>query len=103
MRARAHGLRPVVWIGEAGVTAGALREIDRALDAHELVKIHAAIAGHAARSTLLDEVCAGLGAFPIQVIGKMLVAFRPRRTEPTAPDDRAARAGGSKKRARAPR
>ena len=78
LRARAHALKPVVWVAESGVTPGAMREIDRALAAHELIKIHAACAERTARSALLTAICAELKAQPVQVIGKMLVAFRRR-------------------------
>jgi len=77
LRARAHALKPVVWISENGATPPVLREIDRALNSHELIKIHAAVDGRSAREALLDDVCANLGAQPVQVIGKMLVAYRP--------------------------
>ncbi len=77
LRARAHALKPVVWISENGATPPVLREIDRALNSHELIKIHAAVDGRAAREALLDDLCANLGAQPVQVIGKMLVAYRP--------------------------
>lgn len=76
LRARAHGLKPVVWVAESGITPGVMREIDRALAVHELIKIHAPVAGRDARSALLDDICETLGAQPIQVIGKMLIAFR---------------------------
>ena len=86
LRARAHGLKPVVWVAESGITPGAMREIDRALAAHELIKIHAAVEGKAARAALLADVCMTLGAQPVQVIGKMLVAFRHRPEAAPAPD-----------------
>ena len=78
LRARAHSLKPVVWIAESGMTEGAMREIDRALAAHELIKIHAAVATRDARAELLATVCSTLNAQPVQVIGKMLVAYRQR-------------------------
>jgi len=39
LKARAHDLKPVVLLGAAGLTEMVLREIDRALGAHELVKV----------------------------------------------------------------
>ena len=92
LRARAHGLKPVVWVAESGISAGAMHEIDRALTAHELIKIHAGVAGREARSALLDQICATLGAQPVQIIGKMLVAFRPRPDEAAAVKQESARA-----------
>jgi len=100
LRAQAHALKPVVWIAQSGATPGVLQEIDRALTAHELVKMHAAVDGRATREAMLTTICAQLGAQPVQVIGKMLVAFRAR---PVAANDPPARAPKSESRARAAR
>lgn len=80
LRARAHALRPVVWIADAGATPSVLREINRTLEAHELIKIHAAVDGRVARESLMTRICIEAGAEPVQIIGKMLVVYR-KRTE----------------------
>jgi putative YhbY family RNA-binding protein len=85
LRARAHTLRPVVWIAATGPTEGVMQELDRALAVHELVKIHAAIDDRNERSRLLQSLCEALGAQPVQTIGKMLVAFRARPPSAEAP------------------
>ncbi|MGH8665882.1 MAG: YhbY family RNA-binding protein [Burkholderiales bacterium] len=85
LRARAQALKPVVWIASTGPTEGVVRELDRALAVHELVKIHAAIDGRKERSWLLQSLCQELGAEPVQTIGKMLIAFRPRPQPAAAP------------------
>jgi len=88
LRAHAHALKPVVWISQDGLSEGALREVERALQSHELIKIHAALDDRAAREALLDSICEQLGAQAVQIIGKMLIAFR-RRTEPDPKEGRA--------------
>ncbi|MPZ43716.1 MAG: ribosome assembly RNA-binding protein YhbY [Betaproteobacteria bacterium] len=93
LRARAHALKPVVWIASTGPTEGVVRELDRALAVHELVKIHAAIDDRKERGRLLQSLCQELGAEPVQTIGKMLVAFRPR-PQPAEPPVAKPRAGG---------
>jgi putative YhbY family RNA-binding protein len=85
LRARAHALRPVVRIASTGPTEGVMRELDRALAVHELVKIHAAIDDRKERGRLLQSLCEALGAQPVQTIGKMLVAFRARPPSAAAP------------------
>lgn len=77
LRARAHGLHPVVLIGNDGLSATVLNEIDRNLASHELIKIRVFSAQHAARAQWLDEICATLRAAPVQHIGKVLVVYRP--------------------------
>ncbi|MDY2900293.1 MAG: YhbY family RNA-binding protein, partial [Candidatus Aphodousia sp.] len=39
LRAEAHGLDPVVLLGANGLTEAVIKEVDRALLAHELIKI----------------------------------------------------------------
>ena len=39
LKARAHKLEPVVIIGNKGLTAEVVAEIDRALKTHELIKV----------------------------------------------------------------
>ena len=85
LKGRAHHLKPVVLVGEAGLTPSVAGEIERALLAHELIKIRVISAERAARDALLGEVCAASGAAPVQHIGKVLVIFRERPPEETAP------------------
>jgi RNA-binding protein len=76
LKARAHALEPVVTIGGKGVTGEVLAEIDRALKAHELIKIRAAGLERDAREQALAAICAKTGAQAVQHIGKVLVLFR---------------------------
>jgi putative YhbY family RNA-binding protein len=82
LKGRAHGLHPVVLIGADGVTPALLAEIDRALRAHELIKIRVPGQDREARERLLGEVCAAIGAAPVQHIGKILVIYRAPPEEP---------------------
>lgn len=83
LSARAHHLEPVVTIGQRGLTAGVLREIDAALTAHELIKVRADTDDRAARAALLDEICGRTGASPVKQVGKVLVLWR--EAEDTGP------------------
>ena len=39
LRSEAHGLKPVVIIGEAGLSESVMKEIDSALNSHGLIKV----------------------------------------------------------------
>ena len=39
LRGLAHGINPIVQIGKNGITDAVLKQIDEALDKHELIKI----------------------------------------------------------------
>jgi putative YhbY family RNA-binding protein len=103
LRGRAHGLNPVVLIGEAGLAPAVIAEIDRALNAHELIKIRVIGAAREAREALLDQVCAATGAAPVQHIGKVLVIYRERPPEEQAEVPVPARTTPSRRQARSGR
>lgn len=84
LRARAHHLDPVVMIGDAGLSRAVLAEADRALGAHELIKIRVLGDDRAQRQALLTEICSALGCAPVQSIGKLLVVYRPKPIEDAA-------------------
>lgn len=76
LRARAHHLHPVVSIAGNGLTDAVLTEIDRALKAHELIKIRVYGDDREIRGNYLDEICLQLHCESVQSIGKLLVVFR---------------------------
>ena len=81
LKGRAHRLKPVVLVGDAGLTAAVVREIERALATHELIKIRVMGVARDARDALLGEVCAATASAPIQHIGKVLVVYREKPPE----------------------
>jgi RNA-binding protein len=81
LKGRAHKLEPVVQIGNKGLTGEVIAEIERALKAHELVKIRAAGLERDERELALTEICTRTGAEAIQQVGKVFVIFRPRTEE----------------------
>lgn len=86
LRARAHALKPVVMISDAGLSPGVVAEIERSLKSHQLIKIRTSGAERPARAALLVDICAKTGAQPVQHIGKVLVVYRenPAQARPAA-------------------
>jgi len=78
LRSEAHGLKPIVLIGDAGLSPAVLKEIDAGLNAHGLIKVRVFGDDREARSAMYDTICAELNAAPIQHIGKLLVIYRPK-------------------------
>lgn len=77
LRARAHGLNPVVSISEKGLTEAVLKEIDNSLKAHELIKVRVYGDDRELRMSYLEEICQALECAEVQHIGKLLVLWRP--------------------------
>jgi len=78
LRARAHALKPVVQIGNDGLSEGVIGETERALAAHELIKVRILDEAREDRVEMLDALCSATGAAAVQHIGKTLVLWRPR-------------------------
>jgi RNA-binding protein len=97
LKARAHGLRPVVIVGGDGLSPAVLAEVDRALRSHELVKVRAGGADKSGRERLLEEICGLTGASPVQHIGKIIVVYRknPEPPRPAARDSGRVRKSGT--------
>ncbi len=76
LRSEAHGLSPVVLIGESGLTPAVMKEIDASRNAHGLIKVRVVGDDREARIGFYDTICAELGAAPVQHIGKLLVVYR---------------------------
>lgn len=78
LRGMAHTLKPVVIIGQNGLSANVLAEADAALTAHELIKVKIAHGDREVRQTIGAKLCADLGAAWVQSIGQLVVIYRPQ-------------------------
>lgn len=90
LRAEAHGLNPVVMIGESGLTESVMKEIASSLDAHGLIKVRVFGDDREARIAMYEQICTELDAAPVQHIGKLLVLYRPKKE---AVKERSSKAG----------
>lgn len=75
LRGQAHGLRPVVQIGQKGLSEAALREVDAALDVHELIKIQAP-GPKEDKQEIARRIEEELGAEAVGLIGHMILLYR---------------------------
>lgn len=74
----AHHLKPVVQIGKHGVTESLIREIDAALRAHELIKIHVQPRLKEHFAEILSTILRETQSFHIDTIGNIVIVFRKR-------------------------
>ena len=75
LRAEAHTLKPVVMIGQSGLTPAVLAEVELALDSHELIKVKIR-AERDERKLMSEKICNDTGAVLIQTIGQIAVIYR---------------------------
>jgi RNA-binding protein len=82
LRRLAHPVRPLVLLGNAGLTDGVVNELERALNDHELVKVAARVGEREARDAVLATLVSRTGAELVQRVGHVGVFYRRRRELP---------------------
>ena len=82
LRSLTHSLKPVIMVGQHGVTENLLKELEIALDHHELVKIKIAGEDRDSRQQMIQQLSEASGAQTVQAIGKTLTLFRRNRQKP---------------------
>ncbi len=78
----AHHLKPVIMVGQNGVTENLLNELNIALDHHELVKIKIAGEDRDSRNEMIRRLCENSSAEKVQTIGKTLTLFKRNPKKP---------------------
>lgn len=76
LRSLAHKLKPVVMIGNAGVTDNVISEIDRSLSHHELIKVRLSGLERDDRIKIANELCQETSSELINIIGHIAIIYR---------------------------
>ena len=82
LRALAHPLKPIVQIGKGGIDEGLVTAVDRALADHELVKIKIGEGAGLDRHDAADELAGKTHSQVAQVLGNIVLLYRPDAEEP---------------------
>ena len=97
LRSQAHHLDPVVLLGASGLTEAVMKEIDRELKAHELIKVRVPTDDREEREAIFAKVADELGCARVQMIGKLLILWRPADDEEPSAEEWIARAAAAAK------
>jgi len=76
VKKRVHHLKPVVTMGQAGLTDAVLREIDLALHRHELIKVKVNAGDRELWDATIGAIVKKTGSAPIDRIGNTAAFFR---------------------------
>ena len=82
LKAEAHHLKPVIRIGQHGVTEGVVAETEITLDTHELIKVQVQQGEREERRSAIEELCQQTHAELIHSIGKIFILYRKREHQP---------------------
>jgi len=83
LRSLAHHLKPVVIVGQGGLSTALMGKVDTELDNHELIKVKVSREAPVDASGAAEDLCEETGATTAQIIGRMVVLYRRRKKKPT--------------------
>lgn len=76
LKGLAHTIKPVVQLGNNGLTEGVLAEIESAINHHELIKVKIPTDDKEEKALIVDAIVRETGAVKLQAIGHVLVLFK---------------------------
>jgi RNA-binding protein len=82
LKGMAHPLKPVILMGNAGLTEAVVAETQRALATHELIKVRLPGLERTARDQALAQLAEKTGSAMVTRIGHIAVLFRPGHPVP---------------------
>ncbi len=77
LKSLAHHLKPVVYIGRNGITDGVIEATDKALAAHELIKIKF-IDFKDEKKGIIQSVAENTNSTCVSIIGNIAILFRQK-------------------------
>lgn len=82
LKGQAHPLKPVVTIGNAGLSDSLLEELDVQLESHELLKLRLRVDERDARDEFISRIVDASGAELVGRVGNVAILYRARRRDP---------------------
>ena len=77
LRGRGHQLKPLIMVGDAGLSEPLLAEFESTLDHHELLKVRVRVGDRDARDEIIAKLCDAGRAELVQRIGNIALLYRP--------------------------
>jgi RNA-binding protein len=90
LRGRAHGLNPVVMVGQHGLKPTILEEVTAALDHHQLIKVKLSVGDRELRDEIITQITQDSQSQLIQRIGNIAVLYRRNPDRPDILKEQAA-------------
>lgn len=82
LRSAGHNLKPVVMVGQHGLTESVLTELQSTMAKHELLKIKIRSQDRDEKQQMIEQIIKFSQAHLVQVIGNIVVIYRPFDEEP---------------------
>ncbi|HIG88657.1 ribosome assembly RNA-binding protein YhbY [Candidatus Thioglobus sp.] len=82
LRAKGHALKPVVMVGQHGLSESVLAELESSMSKHELLKIKIRTEDRDEKQNMINKIVEVSHSHLVQVIGNVMVIYRAFDEEP---------------------
>jgi len=82
LRSMGHALKPVVMVGQHGLSESVLAELESTMAKHELLKIKIRAQDRDEKQQMINQIVEVSHSHLVQVIGNIMVIYRPFDEEP---------------------
>lgn len=77
LRGLGHQLKPLIMVGDAGLSESLLAEYESTLSHHELIKVRVRVGDRETRDAIIRKLCDDSAATLVQRIGNVALLYRP--------------------------
>jgi RNA-binding protein len=81
LRSLGHHLKPVVMVGQHGLSEAVLSELETTMEKHELLKIKIRTDDRDEKQSMIDSIIDRSKSQLIQVVGNIVLIYRPFEEE----------------------
>lgn len=85
LRGLGHQLKPVIMIGDAGLTDAVRNEFRSTIDHHELIKVRIRAGDRDARDKIISDLCSSTNSALVTRIGNVALVYRRNAEKPKIP------------------
>jgi len=85
LRSLGHQLKPVVMIGDSGLSGSVLKEFESTIAHHELIKVRVRAGDRQGRDEIISNLCKQSSSTLVSRIGNVALIFRRNTDKPTIP------------------
>lgn len=76
LRGLGHNLKPLIMVGDAGLSEPLLAEYEATLAHHELIKVKLRATDRVTRDKMIEQLCTNHSAGLVQRIGNVALVYR---------------------------
>ena len=82
LRKLGHQLKPIIFIGNSGLSESVLTELSSTINHHELIKVKIKASNRIIRNQIVDEICKKISTQLVTQIGGIALIYKRNSENP---------------------